>query len=154
MKKKNKEIQRLEYWIENSKTVRNGYQNIYDGIMITTDDAFALYSEKGIETKPELITNYKRYKQLKEAKCWEGIHVGMWEEAVLDGSIPYWTLLGGEDKKEIMPRVIVDFMKKQMFQGKHADIIEDVYQRVLKYHQEKKIIKQTLWQRIISWLRK
>ena len=40
--------------------------------------------------------------------------------------------MGGEDEQEILPREIVNFMKKEMFKGADAEIIEDNYQKVLK----------------------
>ena len=57
----------------------------------------------------------------------------MWEEGIIDGGVPYWTLLGGEDFKEIMPKIIVDFIKKEMFKKQDAEIIEKTYQEVLAY---------------------
>lgn len=60
---------------------------------------------------------------LIQGKVWAGIHVGMYEEGVLDGSMPYSTILGGLEDKPI-PREVVDFMKKEMFKGQDAEAIE------------------------------
>lgn len=35
------------------------------------------------------------FKALREGKSWAGVHMGMWEEGVLEGSIPYFNLVGG-----------------------------------------------------------
>jgi hypothetical protein len=53
----------------------------------------------------------------------------MWEAGVLEGSTPYFTLLGGEDKP--IPRHVVDFIKKEIFQGQDAGIIESCYQQII-----------------------
>ena len=73
-------------------------------------------------------------------KSRRGLHMEMWEDGVLDGSVPYATLIGlfGNDKKwwqfwksphQPTPRTGVNFMKKEMFRGKDADIIESLYKR-------------------------
>jgi hypothetical protein len=65
------------------------------------------------------------------AKQWRGrtIHE-LWEQGILDGSVPYFVLLGGEDKKEIPPRKVVDFIKREIFKGIDANMIEKVYQEI------------------------
>lgn len=65
-------------------------------------------SERGKE--PAEIT--PGYEAIVEGKRWRGIHVGMYEDGVLDGSVPYFTMLGGENKKELMPRAVVDFLNR------------------------------------------
>lgn len=119
----NKEIERLEYFIPT--------QNIRK--MISADDAFANFSERGIEPDFSHVENPLRYFQLLEAKKWQGVHMRMWEEGILDGSVPYWTILGGENPKEILPRNIVNFMKKEMFEGQDSELIEKCYQTILNY---------------------
>ena len=124
----NKEIERIEYFIP-----KNYKGNAYGKKAITADEAFILKSEKGIDTPLEDIENPYRYRQLLEGKRWQGIHChNLWEEGVIDGSVPYWVLLGGEDPKEIPPRNIVDFMKKEMFRGADSDLIEAIYQDILE----------------------
>ena len=81
------------------------------------EDFFA-FSERGI--KPEIET--KGYKELNNAKGWRGVHVGMYEEGVLDGTMPYIVILEGA------PRCVVDFMKREMFKGIDAEVIENCYQ--------------------------
>ena len=75
----------------------------------------------------------------------------MWEESVLEGTLPYFTLLGGGERStkrrwwnpirylkgkwkfshNPIPRPVVDFMKKEMFRGADADTIEKCYQALL-----------------------
>ena len=66
-----------------------------------------------------------------------------WEEGVLDGSTPYFTLLGGYEGtrrwynplrylvhkfyNKPLPVAVVKFMQKEMFQGKDKEIIESLY---------------------------
>jgi len=119
-----KEIKQLEYFIPKN-SVRK---------MITADKAFTQFSERGIKPDFSRIENPYRYFQLLEAKRWRGITSHeMWEQALLDGSICYWTLLGGENPNEILPREVVNFIKKELFKGADKETIENVYQRVLNH---------------------
>lgn len=104
-------------------------------------ELFLLYSERGIE--PEIKTI--GYQKLLEGKSWRGIHIHeLYEQGILDRSVPYFTLLGGccgEKRKwynpmryfkglfrhDPMPRSVVNFMKKEMFKGYDAELIEKVY---------------------------
>ena len=120
----NKEIQRLEYFIPKVNIKK----------MVSSDEAFTNFSERGIKPDFSQIENPYRYFQLLEAKRWQGITMHeLWEQGILDGSVPYWVLLGEEDKNEVLPRNIVDFMKKEMFKGRDAEYIEETYQEILKY---------------------
>ena len=76
-------------------------------------------------------------------KTRRGLSMSLWEEGVLEWNIPYYTLLGGcEETRKWwnpmrwikgrfynipIPRTIVDFMKKEMFRGMDAEIIETTY---------------------------
>jgi len=77
-------------------------------------------------------------------KSRRGLHISLWEQGVLDGSVPYLTLLGAyaNTKKwwqfwvsnhRPIPRSVVDFMKKEMFRGQDADTIERTYQSLPSY---------------------
>lgn len=85
------------------------------------------------------------FNALIEGKQWRGIHMQMYEDGVLDGTMPYFTLLGGYDTTlkikwwqfwkpkfthvhKPIPRNVVEYMKKEMFKGHDADLIEKVYQ--------------------------
>jgi len=105
-------------------------------IKITDDDIsmFLENSERGLHK--EKIDGTRRtmdgFHALLEGKKWRGIHIHeMYEPGVLEGTVPYYVLLGGEDKKELMPRTVVDFLKKEMFQGIDAELIERCYQEIL-----------------------
>lgn len=123
-------------------------------IEITDQDyeAFFAASEQG--KKPKIET--KGLKALEWSKVWRGRHCDstpenrcLYEEGVLEGTMPYFTLLGGYDvtiktkwwqfwkpkyifKHNPTPRVVVDYMKKSLFKGMDAEIIEDCYQKILK----------------------
>lgn len=81
-------------------------------------------------------------------KKWAGINMHeLYEPGILDGTMPYHTLLGGYDKtvyrkwwqfwkpkrwhkNQPIPRAVVDFMKKELFRGRDADLIENIYQQL------------------------
>lgn len=88
------------------------------------------------------------FNALREGKRWAGIHWQMYEDGVLEGSMPYFTILGGYDKvthrkwwqfwkpkitfkHNPIPRSVVNQMKREMFKGIDADIIENCYQEIL-----------------------
>ena len=90
------------------------------------EEEYLLHSEKGIEP-------LSKQNLLIEGKRWRGITIHeLWEQGILDGSVPYFTLLGGENKNEIPPRFVVDFMKKEMFKGADKDLIENLYIEIIK----------------------
>ena len=129
--------------------------NCLSNIKITTEDEikFLEYSDKG-KHKDEVnlgafTTQSNGFLALCEGKKWRGIHIHeLYEPGVLEGSMPYYTLLGGFDgtKKRKwykiwqpkyihyhipIPRVVVDFLKKEMFQGIDNEVIEKTYQKIL-----------------------
>lgn len=120
----NKEIERIKYFIP--KALKD--------VEITEADEkmFAEYSERGLHKDKIKLGFFKDgFSALREGKRWQGIHMQMWEDGVLEGVVPYFSLLGGENPKEIPPRYVVDFMKKEMFKGIDAELIENVYQEIL-----------------------
>lgn len=100
------------------------------GIPITEQDIQMFFenSEQGLHKEKIKISHFSDgFNALLQGKSWRGVHMGMWEEGILDGSVPYYDIL-----KEV-PRSVVDFMKKEMFGGKDAElIIERCYQDILK----------------------
>lgn len=62
------------------------------------------------------------FEALRQGKSWAGVHAEMYEEGILDGSMPYVEILRGA------PRAVINFLKKEMFKGADAEIIESVYQ--------------------------
>ena len=117
------------------------YFNFDKGLYTEEDvESFFAYSERGI--KPQIET--RGYKTLLQGKRWRGIHMQMYEDGVLDGSMPYMVILGAYDKTVYRkwwqfwkpkywfehsppPRSVVDFMKKEMFKGIDANTIEKCY---------------------------
>lgn len=90
----------------------------------------------------------KELNKLREGKRWRGIHIHeMYEQGILGGSVAYFVLLGGfcgeerswflrllgkeRFKHDPMPRSVVDFLKREMFKGKDAEIIESVYKLII-----------------------
>lgn len=84
-------------------------------VKITKEDTrdFFNFSDRGEMPKRET----KGYEALKEGKRWRGIHMRMYEEGIMDGSVPYSVLL------EEMPQKIVSFISKEMFKGKDKKLI-------------------------------
>ena len=85
-------------------------------VIITDDDrdSFLSISERGIY--PKHIT--QGLNALLEGKRWRGIHIHeLYEPGILDGSVPYYMLLGKADDRPMPPNV-VEFLKKETFKGK------------------------------------
>ena len=78
-----------------------------------TED-FLTFSEKGIVPQKET----EGYQALLQGKRWRGIHIDMYEQGIMDGSVPYFVLL------EDMPCSVKDFLKREMFKGIDAEVIE------------------------------
>jgi len=127
-------------------------------------------SEKGIKTKSlydETRTKMDGLDHLKAARRWRGIHCdtsfdkdgnvsnrAIYEEGILDGSVPYFTLLGGNEKATTnifrkvgnfffpkyirkykitnlpIPRSVVNYLKKSLFKGMDAE--KNVYKEIIK----------------------
>ncbi len=85
--------------------------SILKNIKIVEEDwiMFFKQSERGI--RPIEIT--EGYKAILEGKRWRGIQLQMWEEGTLDRGGPHRAILGGYSPKEIPPRDVVDFIKKE-----------------------------------------
>lgn len=96
-------------------------------------EAFFDISERGKQTKKPsqsgMIEN--GYDLILEGKRWRDIHMNMWQDGVLEGTVPYFCILGGENGDSPIPRSVVDFMKRDMFGGIDADTIEKTYKKIL-----------------------
>lgn len=115
-------------------------------IKITEEDIqkFFEYSDQGKHREDKQMSHFEDgFNALVEGKRWRGVHMGLWEEGVLEGSVPYFTLLGGyennkrwwqfwKSKHKPIPRSVVDFMEKEMFKGADAELIENCYRKILK----------------------
>ena len=109
-----KEKELLEYFYPNCYKINKIFPTESD-----YKEYFAM-SERGIKPKEKT----EGFFALLESKRWRGIHMEMWEEGILEGSVPYYSLLFENSK---MPRTIVDFMKGEMFGGMDEEIIEEAY---------------------------
>lgn len=87
---------------------------------------FFSHSERGFEIKET-----EGVKSILEGKRWRGINMEMYEEGLMEGSMPYYVLLGGYLCELPPPRSVVDFMKKELFKGIDAGLMERVYQDIL-----------------------
>ena len=90
--------------------------------VLITDEHIKQYlavSERGEKNAGKFDDN-----PLIQGKRSRGMHMGMWEEGVLEGSVPYYSLL----HEPGLPRHVVDFMKKEMFRGIDAEVIEKCYE--------------------------
>lgn len=110
----------------------------------TEDDIkkFFEWSEQGKHRDRSMVGDLSYFNALREGKSWAGVNWKMYEEGILEGSMPYFTILGGYDNKKRwwqfwksphkpIPREIVNQMKKEMFKGQDADLIEKVYQQII-----------------------
>jgi hypothetical protein len=130
------------------ETVKYFIPHAMKHVSITEKDIemFFEWSEQGKHKNKVGGMPYKMdgFNALVQGKEWRGVHMGMWEEGVLDGSVPCITLLGGyalnverkwyqfwKEKTYFVhnpiPISVVDFMKKEMFKGYDSKLIENVY---------------------------
>lgn len=132
--KQKKDLETIIYFIPESRR----------SIPITDKDIekFFEHSDHGKHKEDTVMSHFwDGFNVLVAGKRWRGIHMEMYEEGVLDGSVPYFCLLGGlENKKrwwqfwksphKPVPRSVVEFMKKEMFKGSDADVIEQTYRQL------------------------
>lgn len=114
------------------------------------EDYFA-NSEHGVVP----VDESEGYRALCESKRWRGIfcestqtHRAEYENGILEGTMPYFTILGGHDtvsrrkwwqfwkpkyvfKHTPIPRPVVDYLKRALLNGKDAEIIEKCYKEIL-----------------------
>jgi hypothetical protein len=85
------------------------------------------YSEKGLH-KEDIHPFYHEphtrdgFNALIQGKRWRGIHVGLYEDGVLGGTTWY------EEMVQELPRSVIEYMAKEMFQGIDKEIIYAVLQ--------------------------
>jgi len=58
---------------------------------------FFEWSQKGLH-REKIYGDNSYFNALREGKRWAGIHMKMYEEGILDGTMPYYTILGFADK--------------------------------------------------------
>ena len=132
------------------KTIEYFIPQCMRDIEITDRDRelFMDYSEKGKNKDLIDLSRRKRngVQALYEGKKWRGIHIHeLWEKGILDGSVGYYVLLGGEKKETVIPREVVDFMKKEIFKGCDSELIERTYLEILEE-------KKPWYKKILDWI--
>ena len=103
-----------------------------DHVDITDKDIEEYFenSESGAHSEKLSIGAFNPFKHvnglnaLYQSKVWRGVHVHMYEEGVMMGTVPYNALLEG------MPKSIVEFLAKQLFKGVDRDIIVKMWNDV------------------------
>lgn len=113
-------------------------------------EMFFEWSEQGKHKDRQMVGDLSYFEALRQGKRWAGIHIHeMYEQGILEGSMPYFSILGGYDKTirrkwwqfwkpkikhehSPIPREVVNFLKGEMFRGKDKEVIENCYQLILK----------------------
>ena len=149
-KRQKTELKVIEYfipsWMNWNKYIKSKLYNrdiLKDDMGEDAEQVFFDYSDRGIPIKGRKVKKPKRLKQLLWGKKWREIHcqeTTMWQGGILNGSVPYDVLLSG-DNNQIMPREVVNHMKKALFNGLDADIIEKHYQEIIN-EKEKEQFKE------------
>lgn len=84
-------------------------------------DVFLDFSDKGIKFIGRRTNDLSKLERLIQGKRYRGVMIGEYEHGVLNGDVPYSTLLQG------VPESVKDFLKKEMFKGMDAECIESVW---------------------------
>jgi len=114
----------------------------WDVSKISDEDWYSFFSisERGVYPSK---TTYG-LDALLNAKQWRGRHCNtiwdendklvtrcMYEEGILEGTMPYRTILGGEDGDTPVPRSVMEYMKNSLFGGIDSEKIEMLYDSIL-----------------------
>lgn len=142
------DLESIEYFIGDS----------YKEIPITGEDRqdFLLFSDKGIipenrkgqvqyvkgsngsrkDINLSFFTGKKLngYQQLFLGKSRRGLHVQLWEDGIMDGTHPIYTLMQEEDGTPI-PKSVMEFMKKSLFSKRGGmpevkDMIQNTWEMI------------------------
>lgn len=87
---------------------------------------FFEWSERGLHK--DRIGQVDGFNALVQGKRWRGIHMEMWEQGVLDGTVALCELVEA-------PFAVVEFMAKEMFKGQMAQTIRNARQACKDYVQ-------------------
>ena len=114
--KQNKDIKIAEYFTPCKITISDS-----DRIK------FLEWSSLGLHKEDIKLSHFNDgFNALIQGKKRAGLTMRLWEDAVLEGSIPYYTLLIESD----LPEFVIYFMKKEMFKGEDKNLIEKLYTSV------------------------
>jgi len=99
----------------------------FKNIPISDKDKVMFIEHSDMGKHRDIIDGTRRtadgFHALLEGKKWRGIHIHeMYEPGLRD--VPYSVLLEG------MPHEVMCFMKKEMFKGTHADLIESAWNQI------------------------
>jgi len=113
-KKQRKDLNTIKYFIPSWVK--------YPKITKESELMFLEYSERGLHKNKINDRSLDGFNALIQGKRWRGIHVHeMYEDSILEGSIPYYSLI------ENMPIEVVEFIAKEIFQGKDKKLILELY---------------------------
>lgn len=116
--KQQRDLETITYFIPGGfKKILISNQDIEDFLVYSERGQF---KERGTKSILKQLKDCDGFDALNIGKRWRGIHIHMWEEAIND--VPYSSLV------KDLPRSIIEFMKKEMFEGKDKDVIENCCQ--------------------------
>lgn len=130
-KKQKREIECLRYFARDNISYI-GVSSLYkitsakiaeDPHAVSAEEAYFQITDSGAQSVE--TTDKGRLLMLLDAKKWRLRSMDMYEQGVLEGSTPYYTLLGLEDER--VPLSVADFMARTMFKGRDKDLIMSVY---------------------------
>ncbi len=112
--------------------IPNAFRHI--PITQTDEQRFLSASERGTEKWSPYNGVHDGFGALSLGKSRRGLNMEMYEQGILEGTMPYWTLLGGEHASEVPPPSVVNFMSRELFKGIDRELILKVYEDVQTYH--------------------
>jgi len=101
------------------ETIRYFIPSQLCNVPITEEDErmFLEHSERGLYSD----VSTPGLEALRQGKIWRGRHAEIYEEGVLEGSMPYTVIF------EDAPRSVIEFMAREMFKGIDKELIESLY---------------------------
>ena len=108
----------------NEKVLNFSAKIIEDINGISSKKAYFLITQDGV--KNIIVKDKENLLKLLDTKKWRLRMIDIWEQGVLEGTTPYYTLLGFEENNKI-PLSVMKFMAKTMFKGYDKEVIEDIY---------------------------
>lgn len=93
------------------------------------EERYLASSERGTEKWNQYEGVKDGFDALSLGKSRRGLNIDLAEQAIIEGTIPYWTLLGGEETP--IPESVATFYSRELFKGKEKERIMQVYQTVI-----------------------
>jgi len=93
---------------------------------------FFEWSERGLHKEEASYNQHNEkgktyFHALIWGKTWADRHIKMYQEGVLEGYMPYITILGLEDGETTVPKEVMEYISKNMFQGCERKLIQECY---------------------------